>query len=243
MLQKPTITDNDYKKYEDKMSTTIINIFEDILKKHDYKFSISVKARGGAEISERLQMEFKEYLDNDLNSSKYPELYNHKIAPSKATKNPFDIAWNFKFQNIEDFIWGDIKTFKSDTEDSNPDLGTPNKIIKFMEDGHFYLCFILFKYTPTETGLVFDLLDNQKHVDFLFLKDAPKDLRINPKPQFQMNIKGKPVYRTRHEFLIWFQKLWHESLDRIALKIPKEKEKINKAFLSLESKILPEEKL
>lgn len=227
-------TDEEYLLYESRMKEIVIEIFEDILKQSDFKLNISVKARGGAEISEILQQKFKTYLDNYPN--KFVELSNHKVAPSKSTKSPFDVAWDFEYNGIKDYIWGDIKTFRTGAEDSNPDMGTPNKLIKFMNEDHFYLCFILFKYSPTSEGLVFDLLDNKKHVDFFFLKDSPDDLRINPKPQFQMNISGKPKYRTRSEFLVWFYQLWNESIDRIEGAIPKKRKSIRNSFINLEKK-------
>lgn len=229
-MNKNKLTEQDYKNYENAMRTTVSSVFEDILKEHNHQLNISVKARGGAEISEILQEEFLKFLAKPENAAKYPQIYQPIAADVKATKSPYDIAWRFNDGKIDDLIWGDIKTFKTSAADSNPDMGTPNKVLQFIKEGHFYLTFVMFKYEQTPTGLKFSPMGNGKYVDFMFLKDAPEDLRINPKPQFQMNISGTQKYRTRTEFIAWFEQLWNDSLTRIEKKIPEQRKKITENF-------------
>lgn len=128
------------KDLENLIKMDIELVFTQILQEHNYIFPISAKSRSGAEISDYLEDCFVEY----LKIHPHERIYNALGAPKGATKNPYDFCFNYKCEeaNFDDLIWGDLKATKFSYADSNPDLGTPEKIIKFIFDGHFYLLFV-----------------------------------------------------------------------------------------------------
>lgn len=226
----------DEKYVEEHMKQDIETIFTSILKEHDYIFPISAKSRSGAEISDYLEDGFVEYLS--LNP--HERIYNAKSSPKGATKNPFDFCFNYRWGNNEfdDLIWGDIKATKFSYADSNPDLGTPEKIIKFIMDGHFYLMFIFLEYESTEDNQVkFLPFEDGRYVHCQFLKDIHHSVRINPKPQFQVNIHEPEEYRTRDDFLELFYKKYQESIDRNIAKQMKKKNELNDRFDSMRKRL------
>lgn len=221
-------------KFERQMKKDIEEIFSNILKNFNYTLNISANSRAGAEISDVLEEEFVKY----LTENEHPRIKNPKSAPKENTKNPYDIAWTYCYPSIdecilEEFVWGDIKATKVTYNDSNPDLGTPEKLLKFIEEGHFYLAFILFEYSPWQNGLKFEKIENNSYVKFEFLKDVHESVRINPKPQFQVNIKEKFSYRTKEDFIDLFEKKYDESLDRIIKKANTKKNKNKTRFANL----------
>ena len=214
---------------EKQIKSDIETIFSNILIAHNYTFPISARSRSGAEISDYLEDSFVKY----LTESSHPRIYNPKSAPKGATKNPYDFCFNYKDAafNFDDLIWGDIKAIKFSFADSNPDLGTPEKIIKFILDGHFYLLFVFLKYDSTENDQTqFMAFSNGKYVHCQFLKDIHHSVRINPKPQFQLNISEPEEYRTREEFLDLFHQKYKESIDRIIEKQNKKRAVLDSRF-------------
>ena len=178
----------DIKNFEEVMKNDIKNIFEQILSIHNYILPISSRSISGAEISDYLEDYFVKLLAN----KNHPRIYNADSAPKGKTKNPFDFRFYYKYDNddfhFDDVIWGDIKASKFSYNDSNPDLGTPTKIIKFMLDDHFYLIFVFFEYVSTDNNKTkFIQFDNNEYVKVVFLKDIHHSVRINPKPQFQVH--------------------------------------------------------
>lgn len=216
--------------FENLMKQDIENIFTEILREHNFVLPISAKSRSGAEISDYLEDGFVAYCQNHS----HPRLYNAIGSPKGATKNPFDFCFNYKnndFKNFNDLIWGDIKATKFSYADSNPDLGTPEKIIKFIMQGHFYLMFVFFEYEPTDDNQTkFRQFDDGRYVHCMFLKDINHTVRINPKPQFQVNIHEPEEYRTIDEFIELFYKKYIESIYRIIDIQTKKKNKIDSRF-------------
>lgn len=209
------------KDLETLIKKDIENIFTSILKEHNYILPISSKSRSGAEISDYLEDNFVQY----LNDNPHPRIYNPKGAPKGATKNPYDFCFNYTCEDFDDLIWGDLKVSKYSYKDSNPDLGTPEKVIKFIMNGHFYILFVFLEYISTEDNKTkFIKFDDNKYVHCQFLKDIHHTVRINPKPQFQVNIKQPEEYRTREEFINLFQIKYEESIER---NIKKQLEKKN----------------
>lgn len=211
-------------------------IFNEILKAHNYIIPLSARSRSGAEISDYLEEQFVEY----VRKNNHPRINSPKASPKGATKNPYDFCFNYNFGNGEftDLIWGDIKATKQSFSDSNPDLGTPEKIIKFIMDGHFYLLFVFFKYDSTEDNkTIFLKFNNKKYVNCQFLKDIHHSVRINPKPQFQVNIAEPEEYRSREEFLELFHTKYRESIDRIIEKQNKKKSELNSRFIKMKEKL------
>ncbi len=220
---------------EDKMKKEIEEAFSFILKSHNYIFPISAKSRSGAEISDYLEDEIVKYYLN-----KNENVYDVKGAPKGKTKNPYDFCFSYKLDDYKfnDLIWGDIKATKHSYDDSNPDLGTPEKIIKFILDGHFYLLFVFFEYESTNDNKTkFIAFDDGKYVHCQFLKDISHTVRINPKPQFQVNIHEPEEYRTRDEFIDLFETKYKESIDRIIKNANDKKQKLEKRFEKLREKM------
>lgn len=224
------------KELEQLMKQDIESIFTDILHEHNYIFPISAKSRAGAEISDYLEDYFVDYLS--LHAHK--RIYNPLGSPKGKTKNPFDICFNYSCPeaNFDDLIWGDIKATNALYKDSNPNLGTPEKIIDFIMDGHFYLLFILFKYETTEDNQIrFKEFDDGKYVHCQFLKDINRSIRISPLPQFQVNIHEPEEYRTRDEFLELFYTKYQESIDRIITKQNKKKSELDSRFDAMRKRL------
>lgn len=223
-------------EFETNMKNDIETIFNSLLSEHDYRLPISAHARAGAEISDYLEDWFVSY----MNDHPHERVYNPKGAPKDNTKSPFDFSFNYKnseYHNFDDLIWGDIKAIKSTGAGSNPDLGTPTKVIDFILDGHFYILYVLVKYKPTQDGYIQLIkFDDEKYVHCVFLKDMGK-FRINPKPQFQADITEAEEYRTREEFVKIFYKKYMESVKRNLEKQKKKQKELPDIFSTLENQI------
>lgn len=190
-------------QFENFIQTTINDVIVEIVKKTPF-LPISAKARAGAEISDWLEKEFVK----ETKSSKV--LLNSEASPEGKTKNPWDARTTFKYKDIEEEIWIDFKALKVSASDSNPDIGTPTKMIDFIKKGNFYLLFIFVYYQEKNEGLEFVKL-NHKLTKCYFLKDISSTFRRNPKNQLQVNISAEPEYRTREEFINLFMKKIKES--------------------------------
>lgn len=186
------------------------------------KLSISAKSRAGAEISAYLEDEFEK------NFYKYSKKINDvEKSPMGATKNPWDLKFNFKYGKHKEEIWVDFKAIKISSLDSNPDIGTPNKVINIINNGFFYILFVYVYYDEDPIGLKFEKVNNN-YSKIYFLKDIDKSFRRNPKNQLQVNASSQSTYRSRNEFLdLLFDKI-KESHER-QIEISK------KALLNLEN--------
>jgi hypothetical protein len=156
--------------------------------------NISAKARAGAEISDWMEEKFVEYTQN------HDFFENSESAPKGSTKNPWDARIFFKLNEIREEIWIDFKAFKITSTDSNPDIGTPNKIIKLINAGNFYHAFIHVFYQSKGNGMEFVKHENNFSKVY-FLKDISSTFRRNPKNQLQVNISAPTEYRSREEFI------------------------------------------
>lgn len=175
---------------------------------HDFSIlNISAKSRSGAEISDFLEDKFVEYTKNN----KF--LKNSERSPKGATKNPWDVRTIFQYKKIKENIWIDFKALKTSGKDSNPDIGTPNKIINFIKEGNFYLLYIYVFYEEIKQGLKFVKV-NGGYTKTYFLKDIHHSFRRNPKNQLQVNISAPPGYRNREEFIKLLIKKIRESHKR-----------------------------
>lgn len=197
-----------FKKYEKNLVDSIEVVIQDIVNNKP-KPNIIGRTRVGAEISDYLEDEFVKY----ISSGKSNSLFDAQGAPKEKTKNPWDARCKFMCMNREEEIWIDFKAFKITNVDSNPDIGTPNKIIKFIKEGNFYLVYVLVYYESKQDGVEFVKYKGDYKKVYL-LKDINQTFRINPKPQMQVNIAAEPTYRTREEFINLFVKKWKESYER-----------------------------
>lgn len=221
------------KEIEELIKFDIEQAYTTILKNCNYILPISAKSRSGAEISDYLEDMIVDYFSKNNH-----ERVNHVQKNNGSTKSPYDFCFNYSHEDYNDWIWADIKASKRTFEDSNPDLGTPEKMVKFIMDGHFYLLFVFFEYESTEDNKTkFLMFEDEKYVHCCFLKDVHHSVRINPKPQFQVNIHEPQEYRTRLEFVDLFEKKYNESIDRIIQKQNKKKEKLSERFVLLKDKV------
>ena len=136
------------KGFEDLVISELKKVVDTIIK-NNLKLPISAKARAGAEISDWLEKKFVEL------TLKHKYFKNSESAPKGSTKNPWDARTTFVYKNVEEEIWIDFKAFKVTSADSNPDIGTPNKIVKLINDGDFYHAFIYVFYQSNAKGLMF----------------------------------------------------------------------------------------
>jgi hypothetical protein len=131
----------------------------------------------------------------------------------------------------------DFRAVNVENDDTNPDSGTPGKVLTLVNSGYFYLVYILVYYKGNETGLDF-VKNNEKFVKSYFLKDVSSTMRITPANQMQVNGFAEPMYRTREEFLEFLLQKKIESNERKLKKATEELENLRqgnfKKDLSLE---------
>lgn len=212
----------DFKTYETQLCKSIEEVVDGIVQSN-LSLNISAKSRAGAELSDYLEDKFVEILKN--NGNEY--ISNPVGSPKGSTKNPWDAKCEFDFMGRNELVWIDFKAFKVSSVDSNPDIGTPKKIIKFIQEGHFYLIFVMVYYDATLDGLEFAKYHG-KYTKVYPLKDVNHTFRLNPKPQLQVNIAAEPEYRTREEFVKLLMKKHRESYKRQELALLKKSEDIDK---------------
>lgn len=134
-------------------------------------------------------------------------------SPEGKTKNPFDVQTIFELGERKEKIWVDFKSINIDNDNSNPDSGTPDKILELIKDGNFYLVYVLVYYRGVVDGLTFVERDDV-FVKSYFLKDISSTMRITPSNQIQVNVFSEPVYRSREEFLRFLLQKKIESNER-----------------------------
>ena len=201
------------REYEDYIKETITDVVSSIVSENR-QLNIAARSRAGAEISDWLEQAFV------VKNQGSTIMLDSEAAPRGKTKNPWDARCFFQFNGHREEIWIDFKAFKVSSLDSNPDIGTPNKIIKFIEQGGFYLLYIHVYYEEDGTGLKFVELQN-KLVKSYFLKDISSTFRRTPTNQLQVNILAEPTYRTREEFIVILMTKLGEGLRRQLLKAQK----------------------
>ena len=184
----------DIKEFEKLILSELKKVTLTILGKHPQP-NISAKSRAGAEISSLLEEQFV------IETAKHQYFSKSLASPSGATKNPWDAITHFCIKGHEEVIWIDFKAVKVSSADSNPDIGTPDKIVDLIYSGFFYLVYIFVYYEETENGLKFVNNPDNELVKLYFLKDISPTFRRNPKNQLQVNISAKPQERTREEFI------------------------------------------
>lgn len=185
----------DIKEYEALITSQLDELVVNIINANP-KLSIAVKKgeRVGDGISKYLESKFVEF-------TKEHKYFRDSVAsPEGKTKNPFDVQTFFEINNHRELLWIDFKAINIDNEDTNPDSGTPDKVLTLMNSGYFYLVYILVYYKGNDTGLDF-VKNNEIFVKSYFLKDVSSTMRITPANQMQVNGFAEPMYRTREEFL------------------------------------------
>lgn len=229
----------DIKAFETLILSELNTVTEEILKNNPQP-KISAKSRAGAEISSLLEEEFVKYTANH-------NYFKKSLAsPDGATKNPWDAMTHFCVKGHEEIIWIDFKAVKVSSADSNPDIGTPDKIFNLINSGYFYLVYVFVYYQETKEGLKFVQNADNEMVKIYFLKDINHTFRRNPKNQLQVNISAKPELRTREEFInLLFEKIEESHKRQIAIS-NKALEQIEKGDIKkklIELNILAEDKI
>ncbi|MBL8207066.1 MAG: hypothetical protein JNM09_22725 [Blastocatellia bacterium] len=194
---------------------------------------ISAKSRAGAEISDFLEDQFVNYTQN------HPHFTGSQGSPKGHTKNPWDVKTIFDIGVHSEEIWVDFKALKRSAADSNPDIGTPDKIVNFILNGNFYLVYIHVYYEEDHTGLRF-VSYNDSLTKLYFLKDISSTFRRNPKNQLQVNMSAPSEYRTRKEFIdLLFRKLKesHERQIGISMKRLKMLEQLQSKLLEINQEV------
>lgn len=183
------------KEYEKQLLQELNVIICEIIEESP-RLSIAVKK------GERVGDAISKFFENNfvIKTKKHSKFSNSEASPSGKTKNPWDSRTDYTVQGFKQDIWIDFKAVNVDNEDSNPDSGTPDKIIKHILDNNFYLVFVYVFYKGSDEGLEFVKLDDL-FVKPYFLKDISPSFRITPANQMQVNYSEPPVYRTREEFL------------------------------------------
>lgn len=222
----------DIQAYETLITTQLDELVGNIINTNP-KLNIAVKKgeRVGDGISKFLENKFVEFTQNH-------QYFKESLAsPEGKTKNPFDVQTIFEINSHRELLWIDFKAINVDNDDTNPDSGTPDKVLKLMKSGYFYLVYILVYYKGNETGLDF-VKNNGKFVKSYFLKDVSSTMRITPANQMQVNGFAEPMYRTREEFLEFLLQKKIESNERKLKKATEELENLRqgnfKKDLSLE---------
>jgi hypothetical protein len=194
------------REYENLIRKQITDVIKTIVSENE-TLNISAKSRAGAEISDWLETKFVDYV------TIHEYLKDAEAAPKGKTKNPWDARCFFELNEHKEEIWIDFKAFKLSEIDSNPDIGTPNKVIQFIEDGGFYLIYIHVYYEEHINGLKF-ISSNGEMVKSYFLKDISPTFRRTPTNQLQVNISAQPTYRSREDFIILLMEKLKEGLVR-----------------------------
>jgi len=201
----------DIKIFETLILGELKTVVEKILAKN-LTPNISAKSRAWAEISSLIEEQFI------IETKKHKYFKKSVASPSGATKNPWDVMTYFYIKGHEELIWIDFKAVKVSSADSNPDIGTPDKIVDLIYKGFFYLAYIFVYYKETEHGLKFVKNSDDEFVKIYFLKDISSTFRRNPKNQLQVNISAKPEERSREDFInVLFEKIVESHIRQIKI--------------------------
>jgi hypothetical protein len=181
--------------FENLILAAIKNVVENVIKETP-TLPIVVKQgeRQGDAISKFLENAFVTH------TKAHEFLKDSKASPLGKTKNPYDVATFFVYNEHREMVWIDFKAVNIANEDSNPDSGTPDKVITLIQNGSFYLAYIFVFYEGRANDLAF-VAQEGSFVKAYFLKDISATVRITPANQLQVNYAQPPIYRTREEFI------------------------------------------
>lgn len=183
------------KKYEDDLIAELESVVNEIIKESP---SLNIAVKKGERVGDAISKFFE---DNFVEKTKTHTYFsNSEASPTGKTKNPWDARTDYIIQGFKQDVWIDFKAVNVENADTNPDSGTPDKIIAHILNDNFYLVYIYVFYQGSDNGLDFVQIDG-KYVKPYFLKDISSTFRITPANQMQVNGSAEPEYRTREEFL------------------------------------------
>ncbi|MDI9365504.1 MAG: hypothetical protein QM541_11170 [Flavobacterium sp.] len=220
----------DIQEYETLISNSLDDVLGGIITAN-LKLSIAVKK------GERVGDGISKYLENKFvgATQHHPHFKESLASPSGKTKNPFDIQTVFEYNGHRELIWIDLKAVNVDNDDTNPDSGTPDKVITLMQSGFFYLAYVIVYYKGLDEGLEF-VKHGDKFVKSYFLKNVSRTMRITPANQMQVNGFAEPEYRTREQFLEFLLQKKIESNERKLKKATQELENFKNGILKKQKK-------
>ena len=211
--------------FENLIISEIKKVVESIILKHKtLPIAVNKGERQGDAISKFLETNFV----IETNNHKY--LKDTITSPTGKTKNPFDVETYFCIANHKERLWIDFKSVNIENIDSNPDSGTPDKIISLIKNGDFYLAYIFVYYEGDQNHLKFSKYDNELLKTY-FLKDISPTVRITKVNQLQVNYSEKPVYRTRAGFINFLIDKKKQSFERMLKKVQKELENLDNGIV------------
>mgnify|MGYP006303226161 CR=1 FL=1 len=207
------------------LATKVSDIIESNL-----SLNIPVKGRQGAEISDWLEEQFITHTKSHLKFS------NSVAAPKNKTKNPWDVKTYFNLnKSYKEEIWIDFKAFDVLRANSNPKIGTPNKMLNLISQGGFYLTYIYVYYQKSDSGMQF-VKHNNSYVKCYFLKDVNSSFYRDSTNQLQVNFNKEPQYRTRSEFINLLRNKLRESYSRQIERLENEKNGLDALFDTIEER-------
>lgn len=211
--------------FENLILTELKKVVENIITKNPtLAIAVTKGERQGDAISKILETAFV----NETQNHQY--FSNSKTSPQGKTKNPFDVETYFSYKTHKELVWIDFKAVNIDNLDSNPDSGTPDKIIKLIQNGSFYLAYVFVFYQGANAQLGFVKKDNE-FVKAYFLKDINPTVRITPANQLQVNYSKPPIYRTRAEFIKFLAEKKKQSFERRLNDAKQDLEKIEQGII------------
>lgn len=194
--------------FENLILTELKKVVESIIAKNPtLPIAVTKGERQGDSISKILETAFV----NETQNHAY--FIDSKTSPQGQTKNPFDVETFFRYKTHKELVWIDFKAVNIENLDSNPDSGTPDKIILLIRNGSFYLVYVFVFYRGANAQLDFVRKDNE-WVKAYFLKDISPTVRITPANQLQVNYSLSPTYRTREEFIRFLAEKKKQSFER-----------------------------
>jgi hypothetical protein len=211
-------------QYESLIISQLDNVVGSIITANP-QLNIAVKKgeRVGDGISKFLESRFVEFTSN------HQYFRESEASPEGKTKSPFDVQTIFEINGHRELIWIDFKAINVENQDTNPDSGTPDKIITLIQNGYFYLAYVIVYYQGMEQGLEF-AMHNEQYVKSYFLKNVSPTMRITPANQMQVNGFAEPIYRTREEFVDFLLQKKIESNERKLKKATQELENLKQGI-------------
>lgn len=202
------LTKMDIQNYEKLIISEIDKVVSNIINQNP---NLPIKVKKGERVGDAIS----KFLENKfVDFTQTHEYFENSLAsPEGKTKNPYDIQTFFKINTHRELIWIDFKAINIDNDDTNPDSGTPDKVLTLIDKGYFYLVYVIIYYKGGENDLSF-VQNKELFVKSYFLKDVSTTMRITPANQMQVNGFADPIYRTREEFLDFLLKKKIESNER-----------------------------
>jgi hypothetical protein len=208
----------DIQAYETLIINQLDCVIKDIITENpQLKIKVKKGERVGDGISKFLEHKFVEFTKN------HTYFKDSLASPEGKTKNPFDVETVFEINGHKELIWIDFKAVNKENDDTNPDSGTPDKVIT-----------LIVYYQGYEDGLDF-VAHNDIFVKSYFLKNVSRTMRITPANQMQVNGFSETEYRTREEFLDFLLQKKIESNERKLKKASQELENFKMGILKNKS--------